>query len=162
MNETSGTLQVTSSGEREIVLTRRYPAPRERLFAAYTRSELIRRWLGPPSSSMVVCENDPRVGGQYRYVWRKTDGTEMGMRGEYREVVPPQRLALTERFDDDPTGAESLATVTLDEENGRTTVTTTMRYASRAVREAVLQSWMAKVAAMSYDRLEALLAEEER
>lgn len=154
-------LQVEPSGDREIVLTRVFDAPRHLVWEAYTRPELIRRWfLGPPEWSMIVCEVDPRVGGRYRYVWRKTDGTEMGMGGEYRAVVRPERIQLTELFDQDWTGGEAVATLTMVEENGKTTCTTTMRYVSKEIRDMVLQSGMTRGAAASYDRLDAIFAEQ--
>ena len=85
-------LEITTPGDREIVMTRVFDAPRELVFDAHTKPELVKRWLlGPDGWSMPVCEIDLRVGGAYRYVWRRdTDGTEMGMGGVYREIVPPR------------------------------------------------------------------------
>src|SRR4030095_16110241 len=86
-------LQITAVGDREIAITRAFAAPRRLVFDAFTRPELVRRWLlGPPGWSTAVCEIDLRVGGRYRYVWRRdNDGGEMGMGGEYREIVVPER-----------------------------------------------------------------------
>src|SRR5947199_8947203 len=99
--KSTGILTVVARGDREIVLTRVFDAPRRLVFDALTKPELVRRWLlGPPGWSMVVCEIDLKVGGAYRYVWRHDrDGSEFGMRGVYREIVPPERLVNTESFD---------------------------------------------------------------
>ena len=158
--KSAGTLQVTAPGEREIVMTRVLDAPRKLVFDAFTKPELVRRWLlGPPGWSMPVCEIDLRVGGKYRYVWRKdSDGAEMGMGGVYREIVVPERLVTTERFDEAWYPGEAVGTLVLVEQRGRTTVTQTMLYESREARDAVLKSGMEKGVAASYDRLADLLA----
>src|SRR5262249_22172650 len=95
-------LQLTAPGDREILMTRRFDAPRDLVFEAWTTPELVRRWLlGPPGWSMPVCEIDLRVGGSYRFVWRRDDdGREMAMGGVYRDVAAPERIVATERFDD--------------------------------------------------------------
>jgi uncharacterized protein YndB with AHSA1/START domain len=152
------TLQVTTPSEREIAMTRVFDAPRPLVFDAFTKPELIQRWLGVRGGwSMVVCEVDLRVGGRYRYVWRKGDGPEMGMGGVYREVVRPERFVATEKFDDPWYAGEALDTTVMVEQGGQTTVTTTVRYQSRAVRDAVLASPMERGVAESYDRLAELL-----
>src|SRR5439155_25403833 len=98
--QNTGTLKVTTPTDREIVMTRVFDAPRGLVFDAMTKPELLKRWLfGPPGWSMVVCEDDPRVGGAFRWVWRGPDGAEMAMRGVYREVVPPERIVRTESFE---------------------------------------------------------------
>jgi len=108
---------------------------------------------------MPVCEMDVRAGGKYRWVWKKdTDGSTMGMGGVYREVKAPERLVSTERFDEAWYPGESLNTLVLVENRGRTTLTQTMRYESREAREAVIKSGMEQGVAASYDRLEAVLA----
>ena len=90
---TALTLKVTARGEREIVIERGFEAPRQLVFDAYTKPELIRKWLlGPEGWTMPVCKVDLRVGGKYRYVWRNQHGMEMGMGGEYREIVVPERI----------------------------------------------------------------------
>jgi uncharacterized protein YndB with AHSA1/START domain len=98
------------------------------------------------------------VGGAYRYVWRKGNGKEMGMGGVYREIVPSERLVCTELFDEAWYPGESLNTTSLAEKGGRTTLTTTMRYVSQEARDGVLKSGMESGVAVSYDRLEQLLA----
>jgi len=100
----TGTLQVTTPTEREIVMTRVFDAPRSLVFDALTKPELLKRWFGPRGWSLGVCEVDLKVGGTWRFVWRGPDGTEWGMHGAYREIVPPERLVHTETFDDLPGG----------------------------------------------------------
>ena len=153
------TLKVVAQGDREIVISRVFDAPRRLVFDAHTKPELVRRWLlGPPGWSMPVCEIDLRVGGQYRYVWRRdSDGKEMGMSGVFREIVPPERIVQTEKFDDPWYPGEALDTVILTEKEGKTLFTLTMLCESREAREAVLKSGMEKGVEMSYDRLEELL-----
>ena len=158
MNNT-GTLQVTTPTEREIVLTRAFDAPRRLVFDALTEPELLKRWLlGPPGWSLEVCEIDLRVGGAFRYVWRNADGTDMGMGGIYREIVPPDRIVHTELYDEDWTGGETLVTTVLTEQDGRTILTTTVRYASGEARDAALRSGMEEGLGASYGRLAELLA----
>ena len=116
--KSTGALQIKANGDREIVMTRVFDAPRNLVFDAFTKPELLKQWLlGPPGWSMPVCEIDLRIGGRYRYVWRRdTDGTEMGCGGVYREVVPPARLVHTEQFDNPWYPGESLITTVLDEQ----------------------------------------------
>jgi uncharacterized protein YndB with AHSA1/START domain len=155
------TLKVIAKGECEIVITRAFDARRQLVWDAHTRPELVRRWLlGPPGWSMPVCEIDLRVGGRYRYVWRNQDGTEMGMGGDYREIVAPERLVATERFDQPWYPGEALDTSVFTENAGKTTVTMTVLYESREARDGVLKSPMEEGMAAGYDRLEALLASE--
>jgi uncharacterized protein YndB with AHSA1/START domain len=155
----TGKLKVTTPTDREIVMTRVFDAPRRLVFDALTKPELLRQWLlGPPGWTMPVCEIDLRVGGAYRYLWRNADGTEMGMRGLIREIVVPERLVATEKFDQPWYPGEALATNVLTEEGGKTTLTLTVRYESRETRDAVLKTPMAQGVAAGYDRLEELLA----
>jgi uncharacterized protein YndB with AHSA1/START domain len=112
------TLRVTTPGDREIAVTRVFEAPREQVFAALTRPDLIQRWLsGPPGWSLPVCEIDLKVGGRVRFVWRGPYGTEIGLRGVYREIAPPERLVHTELFDQDWTGGETVVTTLLHEDS---------------------------------------------
>ncbi|MES2895644.1 MAG: SRPBCC family protein [Pseudomonadota bacterium] len=152
------TLEITAPTDREIVVVRDFNAPRRLVFDCMTKPELLRRWmLGPPGWTMPVCEIDLRVGGAYRYVWHGPNGEEMGMGGAYHEIAPPDRLVATELFDgaDDP----SLVTSELVEHGGRTTLTTTILYPSKAVRDAMLATDMAAGMEAGYARLDALLAQ---
>jgi len=146
-------------GEREIVMTRSFDAPRNLVYDALTKPELIKRWLlGPPGWSMPVCEIDLRVGGKYRYVWRRdSDSAEMGMGGVFREIVPNQRLVVTEKFDQAWYPGEALNTSALSEDGGKTTLTVTLQYESRDARDGVLKSGMEQGVKASYDRLAEVL-----
>ena len=153
------TMKITTLGEREIVITRVIDAPRNLVWDAHTKPELVKRWLtGPPGWSFVVCEIDLKVGGAYRYVWRNVDGTQMGMGGFHREIVIPERIVTTQLFDEDWTGGEAVGTLVLIERAGKTTLTNTIRYSSPEARAAVLKTPMEQGMAAGYDRLEEFLA----
>jgi uncharacterized protein YndB with AHSA1/START domain len=155
----AGNFKLTTRGDREIVMTRVFDAPRNLVFDALTKPELIRQWLlGPPGWTMPVCEIDLRVGGRYRYVWRHTSGNEMGMGGVYREIVAPERIVATEKFDDPWYPGEGVGTILLDEQAGKTTLTQTLLYESHAARDLVVKSPMEGGVTMSYNRLAELLA----
>jgi uncharacterized protein YndB with AHSA1/START domain len=154
-----GKLQVTTPSERELSMTRVFDAPCSLVFDAWTKPELLKRWLGVRGGwTFAVCEVDLKVGGAYRFVWRGPDGREMGMGGVYREIVRPERLVATEKFDDPWYEGEALDTTTFIEREGKTTATTTVLYASREVRDAVLKSPMERGVAESYDKLAEVLA----
>lgn len=156
-------LQLTTPGDREIVITRVFHAPRRFVFDAWTKPELLKRWmLGPPGWSFVVCEIDLSVGGKYRFVWRQSEGIEMGMGGVYREVVPPERIVNTQLFDQDWTGGEAIGTLVLTENNGKTTTTNTILYSSREARDAAAGTPMAEGMEAGYTRLDEILATMER
>jgi uncharacterized protein YndB with AHSA1/START domain len=154
-----GNLKLTTRGDREIVITRAFDAPRKLVFDAFTKPELVKQWLlGPDGWSMPVCEIDLKVGGKYRYVWRRDkDGTEMGMGGVYREIVAPERVVATEKFDQSWYPGEAVGTFVLVEQAGKTTLTQTILYESREARDGVLKSGMEKGIVASYDRLAKLL-----
>jgi uncharacterized protein YndB with AHSA1/START domain len=155
----TGNLKVTTPTDREIAMTRVFDAPRKLVYDAWTRPELLKRWLGVFGGwEMTICEIDLKVGGAYRYVWRGPDGAEMGMGGVYREIVPLERIVCTEVFDQPWYEGEALDTLVFVEQGGRTTITTTVLYASKAVRDAVLKSPMEHGVAAGYDRLEEILA----
>ena len=145
-------LTVTTPSEREIVMTRGFAAPRRLVWEAWTKPEHLPRWmLGPEGWTMPVCEIDLRPGGAWRFVWRRADGTEMEMRGEYREVVAPERLVSTESWGGD--WPETLNTLTLAEEDGKTTITEMVLYPSREARDAALKTGMQDGVSLSFDRL---------
>ena len=153
-------LQVTTPSDREIAMTRVFNAPRRLVFDALTKPELVKRWLlGPSGLSMPVCEIDLRVGGKYRYVWRQdSDGTDMGMGGIYREIVKPERIVATEKFDQAWYAGDAVGTVRLVEQGEKTTLTQTVLYESKETRDAVLKSPMESGVSASYDRLADVLA----
>lgn len=152
-------LQLTTPSDREIVITRTFNAPRRLVFEAWTKPELLKRWLlGPPGWTFVTCESDLRVGGRYRFVWRNPQGGDMGMGGEYREVVPPERIVNTQRFDQDWTGGEAIGTLVLTERDGKTISTNTILYSSREARDGAACSGMAEGMEAGYARLDDVLA----
>jgi uncharacterized protein YndB with AHSA1/START domain len=147
----------------EVVVVRDFRAPRAVVFDAWTKPELMSRWLlGPPGWTMPVCEMDLRVGGKYRWRWRNEAGAEFGFTGEFREVVRPSRVVHTQVYDPGTVGgsmgAEALITATLSEKAGVTTYTTTMRYQSKADRDAAVSTGMTDGMEQSYVKLDALLA----
>ena len=105
-----------------------------------------------------MCEVDLKGGGLYRYVWRGPNGKEMGMGGVFREIVRPERIVCTEKFDDPWYEGEAVDTMTFVERDGKTTATTTVLASSKAVRDSVLKSPMDKGVAESYDKLDEVLA----
>jgi uncharacterized protein YndB with AHSA1/START domain len=150
----AATLTIALPSDREIVMTRVFDAPRRLVFEAWTRPEHVARWFGPHDYSLPVCRIDLRPGGAWRYVLRAPDGTEMGMKGVYRQIVRPERLVYTEIFDDfEEIGGESLVSIVLEEHEGRTTMTSTVLYRSVEVRDAVIASGMEVGAAETLDRL---------
>ena len=154
----SDTFQVTTPSDREIAVMRVFDAPRHLVFEALTTPELLKRWLGVHGNwSLDVCEIDLKVGGTFRYVWRNTNGMVMGMRGIFREIVRPERIVNTEKFDDPWYPGDATTTMTLVEQRGKTTLTTRILYDSKEVRDGVLQSPMDQGMKMAYDLLAELL-----
>jgi len=151
-------MKVTTPTDREILVTRVFDAPRTLVFDAHTKPELVKRWLtGPPGWTMPVCEIDLSVGGRYRYVWRGPNGEEMGMGGIHREIVQPERIVATQLFDQDWTGGETVGTLVLTEQGGKTTLTNTILYSSREARDGALKTPMEQGMAAGYNSLDGLL-----
>jgi uncharacterized protein YndB with AHSA1/START domain len=127
-----------------------------------TRPEHVRRWWGilDDKHSVPICEIDLRPGGAWRFVGRGPMG-EYGFHGVYREIAPPDRVVFTEIYDPFP-DVESVVTSIFTEENGKTRLTVKCLYPSVEVRDMVLGTGMAKGAAISYDRLEDVVAELQR
>ena len=154
--QNNGTLRVSLPSDCEITLTRVFKAPRQLVYEAFSKPELLKRWFGPRGWSLVTCDVDVRVGGSFRFVLRGPDGRELGMRGVYREITPPERSVHVESFDDFP--GESQVTAIFTEQYGQTTLNATILYPSREVRDAVIKSGMEHGAAESYDKLAELLS----
>ena len=155
----SGTFQCTTPSDTEITLTRLFDAPRDLVWEAMTKPEHVRRWWGclDERYSVPVCEIDLRVGGTWRFVGRGPEGDFPAFFGEYLEIDRPGRLLYTEIFEPFPDAA-SVVTQRLEEEQGKTRLTVTARYDSRQTRDIVLGTGMEKGAAVSYDRLEDVVA----
>lgn len=149
-------MAVSLPSDFEIALTRVFKAPRQLVYDAFSKPEILKQWFGPRGWSLVTCEMDARVGGGFRFVLRAADGREMGMRGVYLELSPPERSIHTESFDGFP--GESRVTSVFTERDGQTTLVATILYPSKEVRDAVIKSGMEHGAAESYDRLAEILA----
>jgi uncharacterized protein YndB with AHSA1/START domain len=164
MMATFDTADVTLPTDREVKVIRSFKAPRALVYRAFTEPALLSRWLlGPPGWSMPVCEMDVRVGGRYRWRWRSdADSQEFGFAGTFREVTPPARLVHTEAYDPGTVGGpypekEALVTVTFEESNGVTTVTTLIDFGSREARDGAVQTGMTDGMEQSYQLLDRLL-----
>lgn len=152
-------LTVTTPSDREVEITRVFDAPRKMVFDAFTKPDLVKRWLlGPPGWSMPVCEIDLKVGGKFRYEWRNQDGRSMGMGGVFRELAAPGRIVHTELFDEDWTGGETKVTTIFTEKAGKTTVAMTVLYASREARDGAMGTGMTRGMEDSYARLDEMFA----
>ena len=143
----------STPSDREIRITRIFDAPAGRIFDAWTNAEQLPQWmLGPGGGwSMPVCEVDLRPGGAWRFGWRNTDGDEMTMSGEYREVRGPRRLVSSESWGED--WPETVNTLELAETNGATRITLTILYPTQDARDDALQTGMKRGIAASYNRL---------
>lgn len=152
----SGVTSFGTPADNQVTITRVFDAPKHLLYQAYTVPKHLQRWLlGPEGWTMPVCEMDARAGGSWRYVWRKSDGTEMAMSGLVKEVVPNERVVTTERWG--PEWPETLNQVEFTESGGRTTVVTTITYPSKEARDAALKTGMKDGVDMSYARLDQLV-----
>jgi uncharacterized protein YndB with AHSA1/START domain len=162
MNGRAAKIEVTTPNDRQVVTRRAFDAPAKLVFDCHTKPELVQRWLvGPPGWTMPVCEIDLKVGGAFRYRWRKDDGSsEFGMVGTYREIAAPKRIVNTQQFDDGvmPEGGDSLITTVFEEKSGKTTVTLTMLFPSKAARDGATATGMTDGMEQSYQKLEKVLA----
>lgn len=154
----AATTKVTLPSDREILITREFDAPRDLVFRAMTDPDLVPRWWGPRRYETIVDKMDVRPGGTWRFINRAADGTEHAFRGEYREIVPPERIVQT--FEYEPmAGHVSVETATFTERDGRTLLTERSVFASKEDRDGMLQSGMEKGLVETHDRFAELLAE---
>lgn len=156
--------EVSTPSDREVQVKRSFDAPAKLVWQAYSEPALMRRWLGgQPGWSMPVCEMDIRVGGKYRWRWRSEEGgQEFGFSGEMLEVVPHSRIVHTQIYDAGDLGVSmgkeaTVVTVTFDETRGITSVTTTIRYASKDDRDAAFSTGMTDGMEMNYKLLDEVL-----
>ena len=154
----SHTTQFSTPNDTDVVAVSVFDAPRRLVWEAHVKPEHVTKWLlGPDGWSMPVCEIDLRPGGRWHYVWRHdADGSEFGMEGTYREIVPYERLVSTERWG--PAWPEAVNTYLFREENGRTTLTVTAHYPSREARDKAIGTGMESGWARSNDRLDGYLS----
>jgi uncharacterized protein YndB with AHSA1/START domain len=141
MAVTSRSATVTLPTDEQILITREFDAPKELVYKAYTTPELVRRWWHAKRGEMTVAEIDLRVGGTWRYVMVTPDGFDVGFHGEFREIVPNERIVSTEVYEGMP-DAEALDIVTFAEEGGRTTLTILVQHQTKAHRDAHIDSGM--------------------
>jgi uncharacterized protein YndB with AHSA1/START domain len=155
----AGAATYSTPTDTTFVCVRVFDAPRALVFDAWTSPKLVPRWLlGPDGWTMPVCEIDLRPGGPWRYVWRnEADGREMAMSGKYLEVVPPERVVCTERYE--PYPHETTNRLEFTEAGGKTTVTLTVTYPSKEVRDMAVGSGMARGMDRSFERLDELVRE---
>jgi uncharacterized protein YndB with AHSA1/START domain len=150
---TSGSAKVTLPTDEQILITREFDAPRHLVYKAYTTPELVRRWWSAGHGEMTVADIDLRVGGKWRYVMIANQGFEVGFHGEYREIVPDERIVSTEVYEGMPEG-EALNTLTLIEEDGRTTMSILVQHSCKEHRDAHINSGMESGLQAALDLLE--------
>jgi uncharacterized protein YndB with AHSA1/START domain len=158
-------LEVSQPSDRDVRVVRSFNAPRQLVWDAHTRPELVTRWmLGPPGWTMPVCEMDVRVGGSYRWRWRnQQSGKEFGFFGTFTEVNAPSSLVHEEHFDPGDVGGPmstepAIISSTFEESNGVTTLTVNMRFASKEARDGAVSTGMTGGMEMGYARLDDMLA----
>lgn len=152
----SGKLTVTTPSDTEIQMTRVFDAPRDLVFEAHSSAEHMKNWWGPRKYETISAEVDFRPGGKWRIVHRGPDGEEYGFHGEYREIVRPERIVWTFEFEGAP-GQVAVETLTLEERDGKTTLTALSEAGTKEARDAVLESGMTEGAAETFDRLDEYL-----
>jgi uncharacterized protein YndB with AHSA1/START domain len=152
----SGTAVVTLPTDTQILITREFDAPKHLVYRAYTTPDLIKRWWSGDRGDVTIADVDLRIGGRWRYVLTANGGFEVGFHGEYREIVPNQRIVCTEIYEGAPEAEATAATVThtFSEKEGRTTLTILMQCPSREVRDAIINSGMEGGMQEAMDHLE--------
>jgi uncharacterized protein YndB with AHSA1/START domain len=140
----SGTAVVTLPTDEQILITREFDAPRHLVYKAYTTPELVKRWWNAKRGEVTIAEIDLRVGGKWRFVMVTDDGMEVAFHGEYREIVPNERIVSTEVYEGAPGGdvGAVLNTLTFTEADGRTTLTNLVQAPSKEIRDAIIDSGM--------------------
>jgi uncharacterized protein YndB with AHSA1/START domain len=143
----SGTANLTLPTDEQILITREFDAPKDLVYKAWTTPELVKRWWNAKRGEVTLCEIDLRVGGRWRYVMIADNGTEVGFHGEFREIVPGERIVSTEVYEGLPEGVSeeegrTVNTVTFTEENGRTTLTILVQASNKVSRDAIIDSGM--------------------
>ena len=150
---TSGRATVTLPADDQILITREFAAPKELVFKAFTTPELVKQWWHANRGEVTVAEIDLRVGGTWRYVMVADGGIEVGFHGEYREIVPNERIVSTEIYEGMP-DAEAVNTATFTETDGRTTLEILVQHSSKEARDAHIESGMEAGMQDAFDLLE--------
>ena len=156
-------MEITTPADDRILITREFDAPRNLVWKAWTTPELVRRWWHAKRGEVTVCEIDLRVGGKWRYVMVTPDGFEVGFHGEYREVVPNERLVTSETYEGLPEGVSeedgsTVNTATFAEADGRTTLTILVEAPSKEIRDAIIATGMEDGLQDALDLVEAVAA----
>ena len=153
---TNGTAKVTLPADNQILITREFNAPRRLVWTAYTTPELVKRWWSGQKGTVTSADIDLRVGGKWRYVMVADGGFEVAFRGEFREIVPDERLVNTEIFEGIPDADDhaGLVTITFTEKDGRTFMEMLCEYRDKSDRDAVIESGMESGMQESMDALE--------
>jgi uncharacterized protein YndB with AHSA1/START domain len=159
----SGTATVTLPTDEQILITREFDAPKHLVYEAYTTPELVKRWWNAKRGEVTICEIDLRVGGKWRYVMVTDDGFEVGFHGEYREIVPNERIVATETYEGLPEGVTDeegtvVNTVTFTEKDGRTALALLVQATSKETRDAIIESGMESGLQDAFDLLEEVAA----
>lgn len=156
----SGKATVSLPTDEQILITRVFDAPRDLVFRAYTTPELVSQWWVGQRGEMTECEIDLRPGGRWRYAMTAHGGFEVAFHGEYREIVPGERIVWTEAFEGIPDADEhaSLNTLTLTELDGLTTLTVLVEHPTREGRDAHIASGMETGLQEALDLLEQVAA----
>lgn len=152
----SGTAKLTFPSDTQINITRAFAAPKHLVYQAITTPELVRRWWNAKRGEVTICEIDLTGGGKWRYVMETPDGFEVAFHGEFREIVPNERIVSTEVYEGvpDPDDNATVNTVTLTEEAGRTTMNVLIQCPSAEIRDAIVESGMEAGMQDAYDLLE--------
>ena len=153
----SGTAVVTLPTDTEILITREFNAPRHLVYEAWTKPELVKRWWSGKRGAMILAEIDLRVGGRWRYVMVADGGAEVAFNGEYREIVPNERIVHTEVYEAMPEESV-LNIVTFTEADGRTTLSLLTQCPSKEIRDGIIDSGMEGGMQEQMDLLEELAA----
>jgi len=139
----SGSAKVTLPTDEEILITREFDAPRHLVYKAWTTPELVMRWWSGHRGAMKIADIDLRVGGTWRYVMVANEGFEVAFHGEYREIVPDERIVTTEVYEGMPeVGEPALNTVTFTEADGRTTLELLQTVSSKELRDMIIETGM--------------------
>lgn len=151
----SGSAKVTLPTETQILITREFAAPKRLVYKAWTTPELVKRWWHASRGEVTVVDIDLRVGGAWRWVMVATGGFEVAFHGEYRELIPGERIVSTEVFESYPDG-EAVNTLTLTEEDGRTSLSLLVQHQSQQDRDMHVNSGMEAGLQDALDLLEQL------
>jgi uncharacterized protein YndB with AHSA1/START domain len=154
----SGKAKVTLPTDTQILITREFDAPKHLVYRAYTTPELIERWWGGERGAVTKVEVDLRIGGTWRYVMIANEGFEVAFHGEFREIVPNERIMNTEVYEGvpDPGDDAPVVTTTFTEADGRTTLTQLTECFSKDVRDMIIESGMEGGMQEAMDKLEQL------